>query len=694
MATTLQLRRGTTVEADALTGASGELYIDTDTNQIRVHDGVTQGGHPTSDPTITTAVSNIKTGAGLQSDGSYAAPADIPDVAQPLTTYSGDYGWGLQSGAITLFNFDTVDHTLLAGSYYGHAETTAGSETFTFTVDSDVVILAGSSDYVPTTDLVGTPTALTDVYLTGALGSNYLSTATSLFTADQALDNAISTKQDTLVSGTTIKTINGTTLLGSGNVTIDAGNISSTIPGVTLAATLVNPNAYSTATGDQFGKAVGVSDTYIAVGAAYEDGFSGASTGVVYVFTRDGTLVHTIEDPNAYSTAYSDYFGSAVAITGNYLIASAIQEDQLSASSTGTVYIFNITTAELLYTIENPNAYSTPSYDYFGSSIKADGDYAIVAAYGEDDAGGDFMVGKVYIFNVTNGSLVATLDNPNAYSTSYYDVFGHDNAIGIYGNYAAVGAREEDEAAGNQSGKVYVFNVPSGELLFTLDNPNAYDTPAADYFGRSVDIYGNYLVVGAHQEDDAGGLSSGKAYIFDVTTGTLLHTLDNPNAYSTSGNDQFGYTVSAGEGYVAVTAYFEDSSTTTPGMIYIFDTVTGSLKYTIDNPGAAYNYFGSALVSKGDALIVGAYADITNPGGTVYAFDVDKTLSGTTLKTVNGQSLIGSGDISVGTLSWASTVPTNPVTPAGTAGQMIYDADKLYIHNGTVWIQFTGTTAW
>lgn len=39
-----QLRRGTTVENDGFTGAQGELTVDTDKKQVRLHDGVTQGG--------------------------------------------------------------------------------------------------------------------------------------------------------------------------------------------------------------------------------------------------------------------------------------------------------------------------------------------------------------------------------------------------------------------------------------------------------------------------------------------------------------------------------------------------------------------------------------------------------------------------------------------------------------------------
>lgn len=40
----LQLRRGTTIENDALVGAPGEVTVDTTLHQLRLHDGETQGG--------------------------------------------------------------------------------------------------------------------------------------------------------------------------------------------------------------------------------------------------------------------------------------------------------------------------------------------------------------------------------------------------------------------------------------------------------------------------------------------------------------------------------------------------------------------------------------------------------------------------------------------------------------------------
>jgi outer membrane protein assembly factor BamB len=90
--------------------------------------------------------------------------------------------------------------------------------------------------------------------------------------------------------------------------------------------------------------------------------------------------------------------------------------------------------------------------------------------------------------------------------------------VAISGNYAIVGVPYEDDAGGFSSGKAYIFNVTTGTLLHTLDNPNAFSTSTNDYFGLTVAISGNYAIVGAHREDEAGGIDSGKAYIFDIET--------------------------------------------------------------------------------------------------------------------------------------------------------------------------------
>lgn len=52
MAKQLQLRRGSTIQNDAFTGAVGELTLDTDTGQIRIHNGTSQGGGAMIDPIV------------------------------------------------------------------------------------------------------------------------------------------------------------------------------------------------------------------------------------------------------------------------------------------------------------------------------------------------------------------------------------------------------------------------------------------------------------------------------------------------------------------------------------------------------------------------------------------------------------------------------------------------------------------
>jgi hypothetical protein len=67
MATTLQLRRGTTAEANAVTGAAGELFVDLTTKQLRLHDGTTSGGellgNVTTEGTQTLTNKTLSTGS-------------------------------------------------------------------------------------------------------------------------------------------------------------------------------------------------------------------------------------------------------------------------------------------------------------------------------------------------------------------------------------------------------------------------------------------------------------------------------------------------------------------------------------------------------------------------------------------------------------------------------------------------------
>ena len=280
----------------------------------------------------------------------------------------------------------------------------------------------------------------------------------------------------------------------------------------TLAYTLDNPNAYGTSADDRFGYSVAMSSNYAIVGSPYEDDAGGTTSGKAYIFdVSDGSLAYTLDNPNAYDTSADDRFGLSVAISSNYAIVGAYFEDDAGGISSGKAYIYDLSDGSLAYTLDNPNAYDTSANDWFGISVAISDTHAIVGAYQEDDAGG-ISSGKAYIFDLSDGSLTYTLDNPNPYDTSLGDFFGR--SVSISDTHAIVGADTENDAGGIESGKAYIYDLSDGSLVSTLDNPNAYGTSAEDQFGRSVAISGNYAIVGAYREDDAGGSASGKAYIF------------------------------------------------------------------------------------------------------------------------------------------------------------------------------------
>ena len=53
-------------------------------------------------------------------------------------------------------------------------------------------------------------------------------------------------------------------------------------------------------------------------------------------------------------------------------------------------------------------------------------------------------------------------------------------------------------------------------LIQTYNNPNAYGTSDEDRFGYSVSVDGNRIIVSALYEDDAGGTNSGKVYLYNL----------------------------------------------------------------------------------------------------------------------------------------------------------------------------------
>jgi hypothetical protein len=367
---------------------------------------------------------------------------------------------------------------------------------------------------------------------------------------------------------------------------------------------LDNPNPYGISDSDFFGFSVSISESFAIVGANMEDDAGGTSSGKAYIYNpATGALLHTLNNPNAHNTSANDYFGARVGISDSFAIVGAYGESDAGGASSGKAYIYNPSTGALLHTLNNPNPYGSSLNDAFGIAVGISDSYVIVGAYLEDDAGGAES-GKAYIYNPATGALLHTLNNPNPFGASGSDNFAY--SVSISNSYAIIGAFNEDDAGGAESGKAYIYNSSTGALLHTLINPNPDGSSSGDGFGWAVSISESFAIVGARGES---GSTSGKAYIYNPATGALLFTLDNPNPYGSSGNDFFAWSVAISESYAIVGGYGEGSLGT--GKAYIFSTLTGGLLFTIDNPntfGTSDNdNFGRSVSISESYILVGVY---------------------------------------------------------------------------------------
>ena len=75
------------------------------------------------------------------------------------------------------------------------------------------------------------------------------------------------------------------------------------------------------------------------------------------------------------------------------------------------------------------------------------------------------------------------------------DSFGY--SVAVAGNVAVVGANAEDSASGN-AGAAYIFerNFGGANNWGEILKLTAYNAMAAEYFGSSIDVDGNGLIVG------------------------------------------------------------------------------------------------------------------------------------------------------------------------------------------------------
>ena len=372
---------------------------------------------------------------------------------------------------------------------------------------------------------------------------------------------------------------------------------------------------------DYFGWSVALGTNYYAVGEPEDDG-TASGAGCVFIYNMsDGTQRHKLTPPtySGDTDTSADRFGREIKMNDTHTIIGTIYGDDSSYTNVGVVRVYNTVSGSLLYTTQSPISDREDNL-YFGSSLNLSqsGTYWGTGAYSHDASGG-----KAYIYNTSTGNLVYTLTNPNVYDTPTNDTFGL--AVSVGDTYIAVSAPNEDNASYSGSGAVYVYNLSDGSLRHTILNPAALGDGTS--FGQQVEISDTHLVISCHRHlDSNGNYQAGIVYVYNPDTGNLRYTINNPNT-SAPADDDFGQEIAMSTNYILISA--PDAQTQGAGPVYVYNLSDGSLLHTIQNPNTnttnTDDEFGTYGLDITDTrILVGAWSEGgTSPynTGAAYLFD-------------------------------------------------------------------------
>ena len=198
-------------------------------------------------------------------------------------------------------------------------------------------------------------------------------------------------------------------------------------------------------------------------------------------------------------------------------VVGAYQDD----SGRGSAYVYNTDGTGELKIVASDAATS----DWFGYSVAISDTKVVVGARRDDDLGDNS--GSAYVYNTDGTGEVKITASDGAIG----DQFGW--SVAISDTHIVVGTPDNDDAGGD-SGSVYVYNTDgTGEVKIT-----ASDGAAGDYFGQSVAIQGDKIIVGAQGDDDNGSMS-GAVYVYNLDgTGEQKITPSDGAA-----DDRFGWAV-------------------------------------------------------------------------------------------------------------------------------------------------------
>lgn len=382
---------------------------------------------------------------------------------------------------------------------------------------------------------------------------------------------------------------------------------------------------------DYFGFGVSLSGDTAAI-SAYGDDSNGLDFGSVYIYTRLEGMWSQQAELFALDGATDEWFGRSVSISGDTVVVGASRDDDNGVFS-GSVYVFKRDDGvwkQQAKLIADDGEHG----DNFGNSVSICDDIIVVGASGADNTNGSNS-GAAYIFTC-DGSTWTQQAKLLPDDGAEGDSFG--NSVSISGSVAVIGSYKDDGGA-QDSGSAYIYSRSESKWIQQAKLvPN--DLMGGDWFGRSVSVSGDTILVGAVKAD--------ACYVYVDNEGVWTQQSKlQPTDVDTS--NSFGISVSVNNDTAVVGAFFDGDNGIQAGSVYVYSRIGKkwiSSAKLLASDGESGDWFGYSVSASYDEVIVGAWQDDDNgfASGSAALFNLGCT---SCIADLNGDSQLDFFDISI-----------------------------------------------
>lgn len=372
-------------------------------------------------------------------------------------------------------------------------------------------------------------------------------------------------------------------------------------------------------TWDRFGASVSSFENFLVIGSPGNSA-NGNNAEAVYVYEK---LVNgewgNEQKIIASDGQANDIFGASVSIYADYLVVGAKQDDD-NGSQSGSVYVYEKDAMGVWGNEQKIIASDGQAYDSYGWSVCIIEDQLFVGSVNDAEDGTD--AGALYVYEKDINGIWSNEQKLKPSDGSQENYFGYQ--IEVFENTLVVSACG-DVNNDPESGSVYVYEKGSNGTWGAEQKLTSFDAFKGDWYGKSIDVFENYLVVGAMKDDD-NGENTGIVFIYKKDDNGVWNFIQKIGASDAESYDKYGWSVAVFDQHIAVGAYSNEFGPES-GSVYVYELdsngVWGNEQKIIPPSGLTSMWFSEALEFTENYLVIGASRDNANVSnsGSVYILD-------------------------------------------------------------------------